>query len=86
MAAPVASTPTPTPPADESRDARQARTYFKLMDNDRNGTISADEWERSRRLKPMFEAVGVDLSQPMNETQFVEGYVKAMAASAGKSS
>ena len=81
-----AATPASSPAADESRDARQARTYFKLMDNDRNGTITAEEWDRSRRLKPMFEAVGVDLSQPMNEAQFVEGYVKAMAAAAGKSS
>ena len=59
-----------------SRQDREARYYFSLMDRNKDGSITSKEWSRSRRLKPMFEKAGADLSQSMSKQQFVDFYVQ----------
>ena len=85
VSTPAASTPTapiravsaPAANVDmDSPEARQARSMFRLMDRDRSGNITAEEWERSRRIKPMFESAGIDLSKPMTVDVFVGQYVQ----------
>jgi hypothetical protein len=62
-----------------SLEARQARNKFAALDSDGDGSVSTEEWARSRQLKPLFEAAGVDLSQPMSADQFVMNYVRITA-------
>ncbi|MFG0332255.1 MAG: EF-hand domain-containing protein, partial [Maioricimonas sp. JB049] len=90
--APVATTPAPartaasasssataSPSAEidmESPEAARAKYTFRLLDRNRDGSIAPEEWQRSRRLRPMFEKAGFDLSQPMTVEQFVPAYLK----------
>jgi len=67
--------------ADLDRHKATAERFFKILDRDRDGNITDLEWRRSTRLRPKFEAVGADLSQPMSEDQFVNYYVKFSATS-----
>lgn len=60
--------------AEDDRVAKIALIFFKGMDVDKNGTITSEEWARSEKLKPKFEQAGYDLSQPMNQQQFIEAY------------
>lgn len=64
----------------DQQQVRQAERLFSILDRNRDGSISADEWDISRRLKPLFEKAGVDLAQPMSSEQFVGHYVRIMAA------
>jgi hypothetical protein len=80
--APKADTPAAAPPAtpvaldESSPDVKKARRDFGLLDRDRNGEVSVEEWNASRQLKPLFEAAGIDLSSPMSADQFVSHYVR----------
>ena len=59
---------------------RRAESTFRLLDQDRDGNVSPEEWKRSSKLKPQFEAAGVDLSAPMPRDAFVQHYVRVTAA------
>ncbi|MEM9703281.1 MAG: hypothetical protein AAF907_12635, partial [Planctomycetota bacterium] len=61
-----------------SRDRAAAERYFKLLDRDKSGRISVEEWRRSSRLKPKFEAVGADLASELNLDAFVVYYGKTL--------
>lgn len=69
-----------TPPPTDSLSAKLAARYFKLMDSNKNGSVDPEEWEKSQRIKPMFEKAGIDISQPLSEDEFIAGYVKAKDA------
>ena len=56
---------------------KTAKLFFNQLDTDKNGSITSEEWARSRRLKPRFEEVGIDLSKPMDAAQFASAYRKA---------
>ncbi len=56
---------------------KTAQLFFNQMDADKSGSLTPDEWARSRRLKPKFEEAGIDLSQPMNLQQFTSAYRQA---------
>jgi hypothetical protein len=58
----------------------KARNYFSLMDENKDGMISAEELEKSNRVRLMFKNAGVDLAQPMDSDQFVETYVRVSAS------
>jgi len=83
---PPPATPRPAAPAPaasqsapvdmDSPEAARAKYTFRLLDRDRDGSVTPEEWQRSRRLRPMFEAAGVDLSKPMTVEQFVPTYLK----------
>lgn len=70
---------TPSESAPEDRRVSSARLIFTQLDADKDNKISADEWGRSRTIKPRFESAGIDISQPMAQEQFVEAYLKAFA-------
>lgn len=52
-----------------------AQRYFQAMDRNRNGRIDMDEWERSQRLRPMFEQGGIRISE-MSESEFIRNYTR----------
>lgn len=60
----------------DSPEAARAKYTFRLLDRDRDGSVTPEEWQRSRRLRPKFEEAGVDLSKPMTVEQFVPTYLK----------
>lgn len=60
----------------DPRKARTAKYFFKLMDRNRDGQITEDEWGRSRRIGPKFREAGHDLSSAMPEEKFVSEYVR----------
>lgn len=62
----------------EGASANRAASMFRLLDADRDGMISPQEWNRSSQLKPKFEQAGIDLEQPMSRDQFIEHYVRVM--------
>ena len=76
--APPASDGGPAPEISD-RDRKAGERYFTLLDRDRNGRISLEEWEKSSRLKPKFEAVGADLASELNQDAFVTAYGKTLA-------
>jgi hypothetical protein len=54
----------------------QGRRYFHVLDRDTNGRVDREEWETSRRLKPMFEAAGIMVTS-VSENEFVKQFVAA---------
>jgi hypothetical protein len=66
------------PSGDEPNDGlrRRAESMFRSLDRNRDGSITEDEWSRSRTLRPQFEGGGVDLTKPMSSDVFVETYLK----------
>jgi Ca2+-binding EF-hand superfamily protein len=67
-------------PASDGALATRAASMFRLLDANRDGMISAEEWNRSSQLKPKFEQAGIDLSQPMSRETFIETYQRVMAS------
>jgi len=61
-----------------SEDEQRAKTYFGYLDRDGDGTISSEEFQRSRRVRGMFEAAGVEM-RDMSESDFVRTYAKVAA-------
>ncbi|MDB4679885.1 MAG: EF-hand domain-containing protein [Planctomycetaceae bacterium] len=55
---------------------KTAQLFFQQMDSDKNGSLTPDEWARSRRLKPKFEEAGIDINGAMNVEQFTTAYRK----------
>lgn len=64
---------------DIQRHQESATRFFPFMDRDKDGKISMEEFENSRRLKPMFESAGIKI-EPMSQEQFTKNYIKAMEA------
>ena len=62
-----------------SPSGKLALRYWPLLDRDKSGNIEGKEWDRSKRLRPMFEKAGADLSKPMSKDEFVAMYIKASA-------
>jgi len=60
---------------DNSATVTRASSMFGLMDNNRNGSIDPEEWARSSKLKPQFEAAGIDLKQAMTKDEFVRHFL-----------
>lgn len=59
--------------------AAKAGGLFGLLDTDRSGTVVGSEWDKSSRLKPLFEKGGYDLSKPLNKDEFTQAYVRVGA-------
>lgn len=53
-----------------------AQRYFGAMDRNQNGRIDMDEWESSRRLRPMFEQAGIRITE-MSMDEFSRNYARA---------
>jgi len=74
------NTATPSPvkkPATASNDplVSQANYFFKLLDRNKDQTVSSEEWKKSRSMRRMFEGANIDLTQSMSQEQFVNHYV-----------
>lgn len=66
-----------TPNPDESEELnRRALQTFDQLDRDKDGIISAEEWGRSRMIRPTFERANVGLYPPISRDQFVPLFVK----------
>ncbi len=59
-----------------SREARYASFVFRSLDKNKDGSLTADEWERSRRTRQTFEKAGITLAVPVNSDQFLQSYVQ----------
>ncbi|MFK7821606.1 MAG: hypothetical protein AB8G99_23035 [Planctomycetaceae bacterium] len=69
---------------EKSRDQRRATYYFSALDRDRDGTISTEEWQRSRTVRGTFEKAGIAV-KPMSEKEFASSYQKAVEKTGGSS-
>ena len=73
-AAPVTSTAstvtTPTSPG---------MKVFVGLDSNSDGTLTEEEWQRSRTARGKFEKAGIAISFPIQQAQFVELYQKVEA-------
>lgn len=66
--------------ADAARYERFAQFTFRSLDRDRDGKLTAEEWDRSRRTKDQFEEAKVTLSLPATYEQFKTAYVQVRTA------
>ncbi|WP_417381030.1 hypothetical protein [Gimesia sp.] len=53
----------------------QAGYFFKLVDRDKDGSVSPEEWKKSRSMRRMFEGANIDLTVAMPQEQFVKHYL-----------
>lgn len=72
--APVAVAAT-TPP-----DSSRATGAFDALDVDKDGSISPEEWGRSRTMRPRFEAAGLDLTKPTPKASFLSQFERVMGS------
>lgn len=73
VSAPAAESKPPTPSTDPV--VNQANYFFKLLDRDKDGSVSAEEWKKSRSMRRLFEQENIDLTVTMSQDQFVKHYV-----------
>lgn len=84
--APTTSAPVTTPAATSSTpeasesDFRRAESFFRILDRNRDGKATSDEWNRSSRLRKLFEDANIDLSGDMTQDEFVKHYVRVAVA------
>jgi Ca2+-binding EF-hand superfamily protein len=55
---------------------RRAMQTFDALDRDKNGAISAEEWARSRTMRPQFERANANMYPPISREQFVAQFIK----------
>jgi hypothetical protein len=70
---PIAETKPVAPSSDPM--VSQANYFFKLLDRDKDNSISAEEWKKSRSMRRMFEEASIDLTVTMSQEQFVKHYI-----------
>ena len=56
----------------------RAVSAFRSLDRDGNGQITEEEWSRSRTMRPAFQRLNVDLTQPMTQQRFLELFPQAI--------
>ncbi|RLT01645.1 MAG: hypothetical protein DWI21_18345 [Planctomycetota bacterium] len=74
----AAPTPTPASPATPVEMTAGMKVFVGL-DNDRDGTLTEEEWQRSRTARGKFEKAGIAVSFPIQQAQFVELYKQVEA-------
>ena len=79
-AATATSTPTATTPAPTGVTNSQAQTAFSLLDKDKNGTVSTEEWGRSLTTRPAFEKAGILPQLPITQSEFLILYSRVYPA------
>lgn len=91
----MASGPRPALPSEAAKPSSAAATapaasttpvemtagmkVFVGLDNDRDGTLTDEEWQRSRTARGKFEKAGIAISLPIKQAQFVELYKQVEA-------
>lgn len=63
-------------PGSNDELTRRAMQTFDALDRDKNGTISAEEWARSRTMRPQFERANANMYPPISREQFVAQFIK----------
>jgi Ca2+-binding EF-hand superfamily protein len=63
-----------TAPAAVVNPVSPAETAFNLLDRNKDGTISDEEWQRSISVKGLFERAGATVSLPMSKEDFLKAY------------
>jgi len=80
IAAPRQATPsgseTEEPNLAGTRESRFAQYVFKSLDKDKDGTLTAAEWERSRTTRKKFKKAGIAPPLPANLQQFTASYLQ----------
>jgi len=59
---------------------KEARNTFGQMDQNKNGMIDEEEWNRSTRIRPSFERAGLKVSIPINPDTFVQHFRRSKDA------
>lgn len=62
-----------TPP-EEDKETKQAKTFFKGLDDDDDGKITAEEWAKSRGVRVKFENAGITPTFPLDLPTFTKLY------------
>ncbi|MBI1348458.1 hypothetical protein GC163_19465 [bacterium] len=76
------ASPVAPPTESDSTEVRQAKYFFSLVDKDKNGEISTDEWSQNRGTRSMFERGKITPTLPMKQDQFVAQYLVLKGKSA----
>lgn len=63
---------------EQQKHQETAKRYFPMMDKDKDGKISMEEFDASRRIRPMFEKAGIKV-EAMSAEQFTQRYTQAIA-------
>ena len=74
----AAAAPTPTSPAPPAEMTAGMKVFVGL-DTNRDGTLTDEEWQRSRTARGKFEKAGIAVSFPIQQAQFVEMYKQVEA-------
>jgi Ca2+-binding EF-hand superfamily protein len=61
-------------PPEEDKETKQAKTFFKGLDDDDDGKITAEEWAKSRGIRVKFENVGITPTFPLDLPTFTKLY------------
>lgn len=73
---PVAAPSATAAPDSSDEVTRRAMQTFDALDRDKNGSISAEEWGRSRTMRPQFERANANMYPPISREQFVAQFIK----------
>lgn len=68
----------------ESSEGRYARFVFQRLDRNRDGSLTADEWEQSQSIRQSFEKFGATLTFPADFDRFAGLYVAVQQAEKAK--
>jgi len=68
----TAPAPNTTPEALRNR----GESMFRLIDTDKDGSISSEEWGKASKLRGRFEGAGADLSKAMPREEFLGQFVQ----------
>lgn len=53
-----------------------AESAFDFLDQEKDGKLSEEEWQRSRNARKMFSDAKVEVQMPLSKEKFVEHYIK----------
>ena len=63
----------------DAGEERKAAYYFSVLDKNKDGKLSGEEWNGSRRVKPLFEKAKIPLND-MSKDKFIATYLKVSAS------
>jgi len=70
------SPPGSTSPSTGGGSSARAELAFRLLDKDKDASITAEEWARSLSSRSVFEKAGITVTFPMSKADFLRLYPK----------